>query len=389
MSAEVRFCDTTLRDGEQAAGVAFRPDEKVRIARELGALGVDEIEAGTPAAGEEECAAIRQVVALGLKARIAAWNRGRVEDIRRSIACGVDSVSICLPASDLQIECKLRRDRGWVLRQLSRCVAFARAQGLAVCAGAEDASRADPDFLLEFARTAARAGAERFRFSDTVGCLDPFQTLEKVRSLADALPLDIEVHAHNDMGLATANALAGVRAGASHVSVTVLGLGERAGNAALEEVAVALRYAVGHDIHLRLDLLPGLSRIVAEASGRPIPPAKPVAGELAFAHESGIHVDGLLKDPNTYQAFPPEAVGRRPEIRWGKHSGCASVQHLLQQTGLRLDTEQAGQLLSRLRTAARAHKTPVSVADVVQMWVRHAADKPDGRKVRDDGIQTT
>jgi len=172
------------------------------------------------------------------------------------------------------------------------------------------------------------------------------------------------------MGLATANALAGVRGGATHVSVTALGLGERAGNAALEEVAVALRYAGARQVDLRLERLPRLFRLVEAASGRPIPAAKAVAGELVFTHESGIHVDGLLKDPDTYQAFSPAVVGRRPEIRYGKHSGRASVRHLLQQSGIRLDEEQAGKLLSRLRAAAGEHKNPIDGAEVVRRWLR-------------------
>src|SRR3990172_934059 len=248
MRAPVFFiCDTTLRDGEQAPGVAFSTGEKVTIARMLDEAGVREIEAGTPAMGALECEAVARVARLGFSARVLAWNRAVISDIDASVSTGVDAVSISLPSSDIQISGKLGRSRGWVLTRLGEAVRYAKSKGLYVCAGAEDASRADWEFLLSFGKAAKASGADRLRFSDTVGTLDPFTAFEKVKALRRRVGLPVEVHTHNDFGLAAANALAGMRAGASFVSATVLGLGERAGNAPLEEVVMAAWHVMGKD----------------------------------------------------------------------------------------------------------------------------------------------
>jgi homocitrate synthase NifV len=352
--------------------VAFRADQKVTIARLLDGLGVAEIEAGTPAMGPAEAEAVGRVARAGLSARVRSWNRAVVGDVEASLACGVEHLSVCLPVSDLQIRHKLGWERAQALDRLHQVVTFARKHGGSVCVGAEDASRADPTFLASFARCAAAAGAERVRFSDTVGRLDPFATYDRVRALGDAVDLPLEVHTHNDLGLATANALAGVRAGATHLSVTVLGLGERAGNAALEEVAVSLRHALGMDPGIDLSRLPELFRAVARASGRAVPVAKPVAGQLVFTHESGIHADGVLKCPATYEAFPPAEVGRRAEISFGKHSGRAAVRHLLEKAGICIGGEEARRLLHRVGEYAQQGRGPLNSAQVLHLYGRLA-----------------
>src|SRR5574337_754374 len=261
MPMKIFIDDTTLRDGEQAAGVAFTLEEKLRIARMLDDLGVDQIEAGTPAMGGEEQEAVRAIAASGFKAQVLAWCRATKADIDAALDCRVKGVNTSLPVSDIQIQLKLRKDRAWVLTQLQWALAYAKGHGLYVSVGAEDASRAEPEFLIQYGKTAASHGADRLRYCDTVGILDPFSTQEAVRRLREQVPIPLEIHTHNDFGLATANALAAVTGGATYVHTTVNGLGERAGNAALEEVVMALTHLYGIALPINRKALLALCQI--------------------------------------------------------------------------------------------------------------------------------
>ncbi|RKO68066.1 homocitrate synthase [Desulfofundulus salinus] len=265
---QVHIVDTTLRDGEQAPGVAFNLQEKVTIARMLDRLGVAQIEAGTPAMGEMEQQAIAAIVRLGLKSRVSTWNRMVLADIRASLACGVQHVHISAPVSGIQIRYKLGKNHQWVLDRLRQACLYALDHGLSVTVGAEDASRADPGFLLEIAFLAGEVGAKRLRYCDTVGILDPFTTFERLVWLKENTTLELEFHGHNDFGLATANALAAIKAGVGWVDATISGLGERAGNTSLEELYRVLTELYGLDPGLNTRYLPLLGRFVARAAGR-------------------------------------------------------------------------------------------------------------------------
>ncbi len=365
---KVRIVDTTLRDGEQTAGVVFARTEKLRIARMLDEIGVHQIEAGIPAMGGDEQEAVKAIASAGLQASIMAWNRAVVADVDASLECGVDAVAISISVSDIHIFHKLRMTRREVLEAMSRATVHAAQHGVYVSVNAEDASRADPEFLLEFATAARDAGANRLRYCDTVGLMEPLTLYERIKTLRDKTGLDIEMHTHNDFGMATANALAGIQAGASWVGVTVNGLGERAGNAALEEVVMALKHIYGIDLGLKTTRFRELSEYVARASGREIPVSKPIVGTNTFAHESGIHADGVLKNPNTYEAFAPEEVGLQRQIVIGKHSGRHALKAKFLEYNINLTDEEAAAMLPAVRATAVNLKRPLFDKELVYIY---------------------
>jgi len=275
-----QIVDTTFRDGEQSAGVVFSTEEKINMAMALDRAGVSWIEAGTPAMGVQEQDTLRTLLALPLEATLIAWNRAIEDDIRTSLACGFSCIHVSLPVSDLHITHKLKKNRQWVLKELQASLQLVQSYGCTMTVGAEDASRADLEFFLEFADVAARFGAMRIRFADTVGCLDPFMTFDRLQTIVGRCSLPIEFHGHNDFGLATANTLAAFQAGAQFASVTLAGIGERAGNAPLEEVVTSLEKLYGYHCGVKLSDVGSLADLAYKASGRSLFAYKPVVGAI-------------------------------------------------------------------------------------------------------------
>ncbi len=365
--------DSTLRDGEQAPGVSFTLAEKVAIAEALERAGVDEIEAGTPAMGDAEIEALAAIGRTISGSAVIAWCRMSETDVDATLRTGLKRASLSVPMSERQMRAKGYASQHEVIRRIARVVRYARDRGLTVAVGGEDSSRADPDFVPAVIEAVERSGAHRFRFADTLGVLDPFETYRIFWRLRSLTNLELEFHGHDDLGMATANTLAAVRGGATHVSVCALGLGERAGNAALEQVAVALEQTSDRRTRIDFAALPALAEIVSAAAHRPIPASKPIVGAAAFSHESGIHVSGLLRDPGTYEALDPTRFGRSRQIVLGKHSGIAAVRHALSEHGLRVDDTQARSVLDRVRAHAEAVKRPVALEELLAFHAALAA----------------
>lgn len=369
MDRKIKLLDTTLRDGEQTAGVVFANEEKIFIAKMLDELGVDQIEAGIPVMGNDEMKVIKKIVKSNLKASIMGWNRAVIKDIQASIDCGVDAVAISISTSDIHIKHKLNSTRERVVEQMVKATEFAKSEGLYVSVNAEDASRTDEDFLLTFFKAAKEAGANRVRFCDTVGTLDPITTYNKIKLIKEKIDIDVETHTHNDLGMATANAIAGAMAGATYLGVTVNGLGERAGNASLEEVILSLKHAMNiDDFDYDMAKMKDLCHYVAKASNRSISPWKAVVGDRIFYHESGIHADGAIKNPLTYEIIKPEELGLERKILIGKHSGSAAIKNRLLDYHIHIDDHTAYRLLEKVRNTAISLKRTLTDKELLTLY---------------------
>jgi (R)-citramalate synthase len=343
----LRFLDTTLRDGEQTPGVSLNPDQKLEIATRLAAAGVDVIEAGSAAASEGERDAIRLIADAGLSAEICTYVRALHQDIDYAADFGADSVHLVVPVSDLHIAKKMQKTRDQVAAMAYEAVEYAKSRGLIVELSGEDASRADQVFIREIFTEGVRRGADRLCFCDTVGLLTPEKVAQFIPPLAKIAPLSI--HCHDDLGFALTNTMAALKCGASCAHVTVNGLGERAGNTPLEEVVMALEILYDYKTRIKKEDLYQISTLVARHTGVPLPINKAVVGEMAFTHESGIHAHGVMKEPSTYESIKPEMVGRKRRIVLGKHSGSASVEAALAEMNYKADANQVREIVKRIK----------------------------------------
>lgn len=358
----IRFLDTTLRDGEQTPGVSLDTEEKLAIARGLDALGVQVIEAGSAMTSEGERQSIKAISGSGLNAEICSYVRALTADVDTALDCDVDSVHLVVPVSDLHIECKLKSDRKSVIRRAVEVTEYAKDHGLIVELSGEDASRADQDYLASLYLAGIDGGADRLAFCDTVGVLVP-EVATEVFGRLSRLGAPLSVHCHNDFGMATANTIAALRAGATTAHVTVNGIGERAGNTSLEEVVMTLESLYKIDTGIKCQDIYQLSRLVSRMTGLPLATNKAIVGENAFTHEAGIHVHGLLADTKTYEPIHPETVGRKRRIVLGKHAGRASVELALREFGIGVTEEQLARIVTRVKELGDKGKR-VSDADL-------------------------
>jgi homocitrate synthase NifV len=363
--------DTTLRDGEQAPGVVFDIDEKMKIAEMLCDAGIRELEIGTPAIGKEEVDNIRKVVDMGLDCRLTVWCRLCEEDLEAAAKSGVKAVHVSVPWSEIHLS-SINKDKNWALERLCKLLPVAKTEFSFVSVGAQDASRASLDSLNELANLLESLNTDRLRLADTVGVWNPFDIHDTVANIKHNFPsLQIGFHGHNDLGMATANSLAALRGGADSVDVTVNGLGERAGNAALEEVCMGLECAFGSCSGIDNGKLKDICAYVARASDREIPVAKPVTGELVFTHESGIHTRGMLQNNMAYQPFQAEEIGREKfAFSFGKHSGKASVISYFKELGISLNEADAGSIVEIIKMLSIRRKRSLNDRELINIYTR-------------------
>ena len=359
----VLFSDTTLRDGEQMPGATLEPHEKLQIARALEAAGVHSLDAGFPASSQADIEAIRLMIGEIKGPVLTALCRTVRGDIDAAEEALSDNprhkrgVSLFCGTSPLHREHKLRKERAEVLELVTDTVGYASSKFDIVAFSPEDASRTEPEFLVECYTAAIEAGATTIGFPDTVGVMTPEKVREIIRYIQDNVAkLDralLAVHFHNDLGLAVANTLAGVQEGANVIQCTINGIGERAGNASLEEVAMALHLnQEQYGVKMKIDTtkLYDLTQLVAELTGIGLSPMKPVGGDNIFATEAGIHQDGLLKNPDTYLPYRPEVIGAKGiRLVLGRHSGRRAVAHRLQELGMELSDEQILEVLDGIK----------------------------------------
>lgn len=356
--------DSTLREGEQAVGVLFSRERKMKIIRLLDSVGIEEIEIGICSPFNKELPAlIRKIRSAGFSSRIALWCKCNHDDIDFAATLDPDVLSLSIPVSDLHIEKKLGKSRKWILETIQKSICRARKSGISrVSIGLEDATRADCFFLEDVVRMAEKAGAERIRIADTVGIANPAEIAGLVERLRRITSVEIGVHLHNDFGMATANSVATIEAGADWADTTVLGLGERAGGARTEEVAAYLALRRNRNYNTRM--LPALAGVVANASGRSIAEGQPVVGPGIFFCESGLHLQGIYADPETYEPFSPEKVGAERKLLLGAKTGCAAVRHKLAEAGRSVSRKRLAKAVMHLRALSGTLGRPLEENEV-------------------------
>lgn len=360
--------DTTLRDGEQAPGVAFSAQQKLEILDAMIAAGIGWVEVGIPAMGGEELQALKMMLERRYEANLVTWNRGKPEDIAQSLALGFRHIHIGLPTSEIHLKNSVSKDRVWLLERAAAMVKMGKDAGAFVSISAEDVGRTESTFLQEYASIVAEAGADRLRLSDTIGTLSPAQYGAVVKSVVTVSSIACQCHCHNDFGLAVANTLAGLEAGATYFHACVNGMGERAGMPDLASMLMSLRHFYGIDVGVDLTKLKQLSDLVAKHSRQQCMPWHPVVGGNVFAHESGIHSKGMLADTRTFEPFPPEWVGGTRRYVIGKHTGSAAIRHVLAEQGYEADPAVIDRVLEETRSLSIRQARAVHPGELVDIY---------------------
>ena len=363
---KVRIFDTTLRDGEQTPGVSITPEQKVQIAIKLDKLGIDTIEAGFPIVSNGEMQAIKRINKEGLNAEICGLARTINSDIDSALKCDLKYIHTFIATSDIHLKYKLKMTRDQVLEKAVSAVEYAKKHGMHVEFSAEDATRSDRFFLYNVFKAVANAGADRVDLPDTVGYATPQYITELVKEVKKSISIPISMHCHDDFGLAVANSIAGINAGASCAHVTINGLGERAGNASLEEFVMSLQCLYGKEHNIKTDLLYETSKFVSNTMGIIVQPNKAIIGENAFGHESGIHTHGILNNPLTYEPISPELVGRKRWLQAGKHAGAHGIRAMLEEFGISATDEQLKDIVDRQKNLADKGKS-ITTADLLSI----------------------
>ena len=349
---KVRIFDTTLRDGEQTPGVSLSPEKKLNIAKKLDALGIDAIETGFPVISEGERNAVKMITSENLQSELCGLARTNRKDIDAAVDCGLNYIHTFIATSDIHLEYKLKMTREQALEKAIDAVEYGKSRGLQVEFSAEDATRTDREFLKSVFSQVAKAGADRIDIPDTVGYSTPQYIGEITKDAIAATQLPVSVHCHNDFGLAVANAISGIQSGAECAHVTINGIGERAGNASLEELVMALnslQFEQKWETNIKKELLYETSRYVSKIVGITVQPNKAIVGENAFGHESGIHTHGVLNNPLTYEPISPEIVGRTRWLQVGKHAGIHGMNAMLKEYGIVPNEEQTKKILDKVK----------------------------------------
>ncbi len=374
---KINIIDTTLRNGEQTAGVVFSKHEKIRIAKMLDEIGIPEIEIGTPALGDVEKDIIKNILKSGLKAKLYAYCNADPADIEAAADLGVENIIINISTSDIHIKEKYKQNRTWVVNTLREAMRTARQKDINFIVSAEDATRTDLEFLLKLVTLAKKKGAQRFRICDTVSKFDPFRTFMNINTINTAIDFPLEVYNHNDFGMATANAMAAIRGGAVSLVVSVGGLGDGTGNAAMEEIVMAMRYLEDLEMGIETSKFREIAEYVAKASARAIPIWKAIVGTNVFAHESGIHADGVIKNPKNYEAFNPAEVGLTRQLVVGKHSGSHTILHKFKEYDIELTDKEANDILSMTRTMSVDLKRPLFDKELMYIYQEYESKKKE------------
>jgi len=352
----ITIYDTTMRDGEQTPGVCLRTPEKLKIARKLDELGIHQIEAGFPIVSSEEKKSVKAIVNEDLNAEILVLSRTKKEDIETALDCGVDGIITFMATSDLHLKHKLKITKEEALNICMKSIEYAKDHGIFVAFSAEDATRTDINFLKEIYKKAENYGADRVHIADTVGAISPQGADYLVRELRKDISTGIAMHCHNDFGMALSNSISGLLAGATAVSTTVNGIGERAGNTSLEEIVMALKIIYNLDLGFNIERICELSKIVEELTNIKVPVNKPIVGRNVFRHESGIHVDAVIEEPLTYEPFLPEMIGHHRRIVLGKHSGCRAVKAKLDECGIEVTKDELCKIVEQIKMSREKGK---------------------------------